>query len=172
MVIEEYGIQMIFITLGSQKFQFNRILIAVDDFVNAGLIDEEIFAQIGYSDYRPRNFQYKEFLDRKEFSEIMNRADIVITHGGTGAIVGALKKNKKVIAVPRRAKYREHVDDHQLQLVKEFQNLNLIYECDDCSKLVEAIKNVRAMHFNSYHSNTETYIKSITAFLEKDKSGD
>ena len=45
---------MIFITLGSQKFQFNRLLKAVDELVAAGKIKDEVFAQIGYSDYKPR----------------------------------------------------------------------------------------------------------------------
>ncbi|MFR2213953.1 MAG: glycosyltransferase [Ruminococcus sp.] len=34
----------------------------------------------------------------------MGKADIVITHGGTGAIIGAVKKEKKVIAVPTSCK--------------------------------------------------------------------
>ena len=38
-------------------------------------------------------------MDREEFSVEMGKADIVITHGGTGAIIGAVKKGKKVIAV-------------------------------------------------------------------------
>ena len=105
----------IFITLGSQKFQFNRLLKAVDELCEKGTIDaEDVFAQIGYSDYIPKNFSYKKFLDRDEFSNEMEKANIVITHGGTGAIIGAVKKGKKVIAVPRRAKYGEHVDDHSL----------------------------------------------------------
>ena len=117
----------IFITLGSQKFQFNRLLKAVDELCEKGTVDaEDVFAQIGYSDYLPKNFSYKKFLDRDEFSNEMEKANIVITHGGTGAIIGAVKKGKKVIAVPRRAKYGEHVDDHQLQLIKQFDDLNLI----------------------------------------------
>ena len=120
----------IFITLGSQKFQFNRLLKAVDELCEKGTVDaEDVFAQIGYSDYLPKNFSYKKFLDRDEFSNEMEKANIVITHGGTGAIIGAVKKGKKVIAVPRLAKYGEHVDDHQLQLIKQFDDLNLIW-CD------------------------------------------
>ena len=46
---------MIFITLGSQKFQFNRLLKAVDDLVQRKIIKEDVFAQIGYSDYQPQN---------------------------------------------------------------------------------------------------------------------
>ena len=49
----------IFITLGSQKFQFNRLLKAVDELCEKGTIDaEDVFAQIGYSDYIPKNFSY------------------------------------------------------------------------------------------------------------------
>ena len=107
---------MIFITLGSQKFQFNRLLKAIDKLIEQGKIKEEVFAQIGYSDYQPINYNYKQFLDRDEFASMEGRADIVITHGGTGAIIGAVKKGKKVIAVPRLAKYGEHVDDHQKNL--------------------------------------------------------
>ena len=77
---------MIFITLGSQKFQFNRLLKAVDE-LN---LKEEIFAQIGYSDYIPKNFKYKRFMDRNEFSSYINKSDVIITHGGTGAIMGVL----------------------------------------------------------------------------------
>ena len=135
---------MIFITLGSQKFQFNRLLKSVDELIEGGL-DEEVFAQIGYSNYKPKNYKYKEFLDREEFSEVINCSDIVITHGGTGAIIGAVKKRKKVIAVPRLAKYGEHVDDHQLQLVSQFRELDLIYSCED-GDLKQNIKNMKVIH--------------------------
>ena len=88
----------IFITLGSQKFQFNRLLKAVDELCEKGTIDaEDVFAQIGYSDYLPKNFSYKKFLDRDEFSNEMEKANIVITHGGTGAIIGAVKKVKRLL---------------------------------------------------------------------------
>ena len=151
---------MIFVTLGSQKFQFNRLLKAVDELQT----DEEIFAQIGYSDYKPQNYNYKEFLDREEFAAWEEKADIVITHGGTGAIIGAIKKGKKVIAVPRLAKYGEHVDDHQMQLINQFKNLNLIYACTD-GDLQRALNTVKNTNYNKYQSNTEKIISSIDAFI-------
>ena len=52
----------IFITLGSQKFQFNRLLKAIDELCEKGTVDaEDVFAQIGYSDYLPKNFSNKSF---------------------------------------------------------------------------------------------------------------
>lgn len=157
---------MIFITLGSQKFQFNRLLQAVDELIKKGVIDDEVFAQVGYSDYEPKHFEYKQFLDREEFAAQEGKCNILITHGGTGAIIGAVKKGKKVIAVPRLAKYGEHVDDHQLQLIAQFKGQNLICGLEDASELEEGLKFVKEHDFDEYQSNTKTIIDSIERFIE------
>ncbi|HEM3678011.1 TPA: beta(1,3)galactosyltransferase EpsH [Streptococcus suis] len=157
---------MIFITLGSQKFQFNRLLQAVDELIEKGVIDDEVFAQVGYSDYEPKHFEYKQFLDREEFAAQEGKCNILITHGGTGAIIGAVKKGKKVIAVPRLAKYDEHVDDHQLQLIAQFKGQNLICGLEDVSELEEGLKFVKEHDFDEYQSNTKTIIDSIERFIE------
>lgn len=156
---------MIFVTLGSQKFQFNRLLIKIDELVEQGVIQEELFAQIGYSDYKPKHYVYEEFLDREKFAEKMQGSDIVITHAGTGAIIGAVKQEKKVIAVPRLAKYGEHVDDHQLQIVEQFEGMGLIASCLDLEGLDDVCVDIDLYKFEKYQSNTETIIKSIEGFL-------
>ena len=158
---------MIFITLGSQKFQFNRLLKAVDKLVENATITDKFFAQIGYSDYNPQNYQFTRFLDRDEFAKIIEEADIVITHGGTGSIMEAVKKGKRVIAIPRRMKYGEHIDDHQLQVVRQFKDLNLICECDDAEKISDALNLVKKSTYKKYVSNTPKIIDSIINFLER-----
>lgn len=158
--------QMIFITLGSQKFQFNRLLQEMDYLIERGVIIDTVFAQTGYSTYEPKYYKFKQFLDRNEFSDWEGKADIIVTHGGTGAIIGAVKKRKKVIAVPRLAKYGEHVDDHQLQLINQFKTQNLICGLNDCSELEEGLKFVMNHQFDSYVSNTQTIIDSIKLFIE------
>lgn len=156
---------MIFITLGSQKFQFNRLLKAVDSLIEQGIVTDEVFAQSGYSDYIPKYYAYKQFLNREEFAKMEAKADIIITHGGTGAIIGAVKKGKKVIAVPRLAKYGEHVDNHQLQLIKQFKKQNLICGLDDCNELENALGFIRTHSFDKYVSNTTTIINSIEEYI-------
>lgn len=159
--------ERIFITLGSQKFHFNRLLREVDTLYQKGVLSEPAFAQIGHSDYHPRYYPYKDFLDREQFERELSRADIVITHGGTGAIVGALKQGKKVIAVARRAKYGEHVDDHQLQIIKQFNELNMICGIWDLSRLEWALQYVREHEFAPYISNTEKILQSIDEFIKE-----
>lgn len=158
---------MIFVTLGSQKFPFNRLLKKIDELIDEGVITDKVFAQTGASDYRPKNYEYKDFLDRDEFAAMMSTCNIVITHGGTGAIIGAVKKGKKVIAVPRLAKYGEHVDDHQLQIIEQFREQNLICGLSDCQELDMAIKDVEAHDFNKYHSNTQAYVKELDSFINE-----
>lgn len=158
---------MIFVTLGSQKFQFNRLLKKIDDLIESGCITEPVFAQTGASDYIPKHYDFQPFLDRETFADHMSRCDMVITHGGTGAIIGAVKKGKKVIAIPRLAKYGEHVDNHQLQITWQFREQDLIYAVKDCEDLDQAIHYVRNHTFQSYQSNTEQIIHSIACFLQE-----
>lgn len=158
---------MIFVILGSQKFQFDRLLTALDKQISDGKIKDTIFAQTGCSCYKPMHFEYKQFMDRDEFSRMQASADIIITHGGTGAIVGALKKGKKVIAVPRLSKYGEHVDDHQLQIIEEFVKSGFILECQNCDDLYVNIEQIRDLKLSEYKSNTQSYIDSISEFINE-----
>ena len=159
---------MIFITLGSQKFQFNRLLKAVDELISKGEITDDVFAQTGYSDYEPKNYEFKQFLSRDEFADVISKTDIVITHGGTGAIVGAIKAEKKVIAIPRVEKYGEHIDDHQMQIVYQFKKSDLICGIDECDELVGAIEYSKNHEFKKYESNTSNIIDSIDRFINKE----
>lgn len=157
---------MIFVTLGSQKFQFDRLLKKLDELVEQGIITDRIMAQIGASTYLPRHYEYIRFMDREVFAETMDKCSVVITHGGTGVIIGAVKKGKKVIAVPRLAKYGEHVDDHQLQLLHQFDDLRIICACYDTEQLAECYAQLANKDFRPYVSNTHVIMESIEEYLK------
>ncbi len=159
---------MIFVTVGSQKFQFNRLLNKIDELIENKVIQEEVYAQIGVSDYSPKNYTYERFMDKENFYQKLLDCDILITHGGTGTIVNAVKNGKRVIAVPRLAEFGEHVDDHQLQLINQFsEHYNYIVGCNDIDKLGEQISSIKDMDFQSYKSNTNRYIEELTNYIEE-----
>lgn len=160
---------MIFVTLGSQKFQMNRILIELDMLVEKGLLDEEIYAQVGYSEYNPKNFETKKFLLRQDYLDFIDNARLIITHGGTGAIVGALKREKKVIAIPRQSKFGEHVDDHQYEIVNMFSKQNLIVAVNDESKIIEKIFSIEEKNFDKFISQRDDMLESIRTTLKQIK---
>lgn len=160
---------MIFVTVGSQKFQFNRLLIEIDKLIENKSIKEKFFAQIGVSEYIPKNYEYTDFTTQDEFSEKIDEANLIITHGGTGVIVNALKKGKKVIAIPRLSKYGEHVDDHQIQLIKEFEEMNFIEPVYEIDELSNAIQEIKEKKYNIYVSNTDKIIEDIEKFIGEEE---
>ncbi|WEG13386.1 glycosyltransferase [Pullulanibacillus sp. KACC 23026] len=106
---------MIFVTVGSRNYPFDRLFIKLDELYEKGFLKEEMFAQIGVSKYRPKYFEFKDFISQEEFKQKVEEASIVVSHGASGSIMKALNAGKKVIAVTRLEKYGEHINDHQIQ---------------------------------------------------------
>ena len=112
----------IFLTVGLHEQPFDRLVKLVDE-----LDADQKAIQYGYSKYVPRAADAWQFLDFDQVRDAMVKADVVITHGGTGSIMLALSVGKKPIAVPRYKRFNEHVDDHQEQVVRKMGNLGLVY---------------------------------------------
>ena len=153
---------MIFVTLGTQDKEFPRLLEEVDKLIDKGVINEEVIAQIGSTSYNSDKIKTVDYLSRNEVLNYINQADYIITHGGVGTIIDSLNLGKKVIAVPRLKKYKEHVNDHQLEIVNEFTKLGLIL---DGSNLEQAIYKLDNFIPNKYESNNSNFVKLIDNFI-------
>src|SRR5699024_11036783 len=138
------SIKMIFVSVGSRDYQFDRLIKELDRIVDEGIISDEIFAQIGKSNYEPQYFNYERFLSHEELAYYQDKEDIVISNAGTGSLVGALKKRKKVIAVPRLEEYGEHIDNHQLQVASVLEKEKYLLTVTDISNLGKAITNLKS----------------------------
>ena len=106
---------MIFVTVGTHEQGLERLLVELDNL-------EEVFAQIGYSSYKPRNYQYKKMIGYSEMDSYVQKARIVITHGGPGSIFHPLQYGKIPIVVPRDPNFNEHVDNHQILFTKRLES--------------------------------------------------
>ena len=60
---------MIFVTVGTHEQGVDRLLIELDRLVETGEIKHEVFAQIGYSNYIPKNYEHKEMISYDEMDE-------------------------------------------------------------------------------------------------------
>lgn len=163
---------MIFVILGSQKFQFNRLLEYMDQLIKDNELNQSVFAQTGFSDYVPENFDYKDFLSQEEFDYYIKKASLIITHSGTGSIVNALKTNKKVIAVPRLEKYQEHVDNHQIEIAEIFSKKNNIKIALDKSQLKYELQNIKSFEPTIFKSNSNIFIKKLSDIINEKNDKD
>ena len=157
---------MIFVAVGTQKFQLNRLLKEIDNLIENGVITQEVFAQIGESDYIPQKYGYEKFINKEQFEEKISQCDILITHGGVGTIVAGLKRGKKVIVFPRRAKYAEHVDDHQLEIAEAFSQKDYVIACEEAADLESAVAECTTRQFAQYESERELMLGVIRNFLD------
>lgn len=121
---------MIFVTVGSRNYPFDRLFKKFDELYEEGILTDTMFAQTGTSTYQPKHYDYKDFISQEEFLEKIKAADIVVSHGASGSIMKALNAGKKVIAVTRLEKYGEHINDHQIQNNEAFGSNGYVLMAD------------------------------------------
>lgn len=147
---------MIFVTVGTHEQPFDRLLKEVDELVEKGVITEEVFIQTGYSTYIPKNCKWSKLLSFDKMDELMERADIIITHGGPATFMSAIAKGKKPIVVPRQEKYGEHVNDHQLDFAQHVkERYNSIEVVEDISNLGLYLKQDLKINNGNFSNNTK-----------------
>jgi len=153
---------MTLITLGTQKQPFTRLMYAIE---NSDL-NGKIIAQVGPNKYKSSKIEMFSYIDYEKMNEYVEKADLIITHGGTGSIIGALKKDKKIIACARLKKHDEMVDDHQLEIVNNFAEDGYILELSEDGNLNELLKEIKTFKPNKFKSNRENFIKKIIKKIE------
>lgn len=109
---------------------FDRLLKKMDEI--AGQTGEEVVMQIGHTSFRPRNAKWFDFATEAEIKEFCRKARVVVTHPAM-SVLDALDQGTPVVVVPRRKRYNEVIDDHQVAfarvLEKEGKAL-AVYEVD------------------------------------------
>ena len=156
---------MIYVTLGTQDKEFARLLALVDKLIDDKVIKEKVIVQSGSTKFKSKNMEIYDYLTKDEIINYMKESKYVITHGGVGSIFDALNLNKKVIAVARLSKYGEHHNDHQLQVVEQFESDGLIL--NGTYDLKEAISKVDSFKPKKYQSNNKNFVKLITDYIDK-----
>ena len=156
---------MIFVTIGMHSQGFDRLIKKMDEI--AGKIDEEVIMQIGSTKYKPKNARYFDFIkDFEKIKELNKTARVVVCHGGAGTIITALEEGKPVIAVPRLKKHREHINNHQLELVDALSNNGKILAVYDINLLDEALNNPFINSHKKSNANSDI-VGAIKNYLDR-----
>ncbi len=108
-----------------------------------------------------------DFTAKEELEDLLEKADLVITHGGVGSIILAITRGKKVIAVPRLHEYQEHVNNHQKEIVELFDKKGYIIGIQSLEELEQAIQKIKSFEPKSYQQNNQKMLKIIEEFIEQ-----
>ncbi len=133
---------MIFVTIGSSHFGFDRLIAEVDRLAGVGVLPD-VVAQIGQTQYEPRHCFAQRFLTPAEIRAHMEQADFVICHAGCGTLEEGLHLRKKMIVVPRLGRLEEAPDDHQLEIARLLGAHNRILLVHEVQELAACVRQVQ-----------------------------
>ena len=160
---------MIFVTVGTHEQPFDRLIHEMDRLIGSGLIKEEVFIQRGINSIVPQNCPSAELLSYPDMMKMVDKGRIIICHGGPGSIMVPLSKGKVPIMVPRQARYREHVDGHQVSFVRWLEAQKRVIAVYDVKELQGSIENYdtlsRALsHYHTSKENTEQLVANLRRY--------
>lgn len=156
---------MIFVTLGTNDKSFERLLKVIEQAIKDGVIQDRVIAQTGYTKFQSDVMEVFESISHDDFSKYLEEADIVITHGGVGTIMTALEQHKKILGAARLQEYGEHVNDHQIQILEQFDHDGYLIYMKDLNQFATYYQRIQDFKPNTFVHNTDVLIQYIEDFI-------
>ncbi len=142
---------MVFVTVGTQKQSFRRLFLVLEN--SEVLNNDTIIVQAGHTNFNSSKMNIYSFMELETLRKYIKESEFVICHGGVGSIFDALLAGKKVLAVPRLAKYGEHINDHQLEICLELERLGYIKVYDESRPFDLVVKELRSTDLKKYETD-------------------
>ena len=143
---------MTLVLLGTQNNSFHRLLEEVQKNIDNGNIKDEVIVQKGYTKFESSDMKIYDQVSAEKMKELVKQADLIITHGGVGSIITAIEQGKKVIAVPRLKKYKEHA--------------GYIIGIQEVSELPKALEMAKKFIPQKYVQNTGKILQIVSDFID------
>lgn len=157
---------MIFVTVGS-LFPFDRLVRLVDE-IAPTMPEQQFFAQIFTGAYEPVNMPYARLVTRREFTERMADAEMIVAHAGMGSVISAMEMGKPVILVPRVFEWGEHTTDHQMATARWLEGRPGISVCmrdEDLRSTISSVLERQGVGEAMPRAAPEPFIQKIRDYI-------
>ncbi|PPD12382.1 glycosyltransferase [Methylophilus sp.] len=124
---------MIFVTIGTQ-LPFDRLVLSMDAWAERNP-DVRVFAQIGPGAKKPVFMEHVEFVPPSQVAGLMREAELIVSHAGMGSVLTALRYQRPILIMPRKASLGEHRNEHQLATARWLDNRPGVTVCWEESEL-------------------------------------
>ncbi|MDV7757570.1 glycosyltransferase [Liquorilactobacillus mali] len=162
---------MIFVTVGTHEQPFDRLIWELDRLKRKNIIKEKVIAQIGYCTYIPQEIEYQKFFEYDKMLSNIKNARIVITHGAPASFIMPLRVNKIPIVVPRRKKFNEHINNHQvefsLKVYQKYKNIILVEKIDELKDAIENYDLRKSKLKSATNSNNTVFVNNFEKLIEQ-----
>ncbi len=161
---------MIFVTVGTHEQQFNRLVQMIDELKRDGVIQEEVLIQTGYSTYEPKYCEWQQWVPYPKMIENVDKARVIITHGGPSSFIMPLQVGKTPIVVPRKADFEEHVNDHQVKfcraVAERYGSIIVVEDVDKLADVLESYDEIVAKMPSGQESNNAKFCEGFEKIVE------
>lgn len=157
---------MIFVTLGTCPFQFERLIKLSDQYATG--ISDLVFIQRGFTKLRPKNCECKDFLTKDEYTSRMKDAQVLVAHAGFGVALTGLKMGKRMVLVPRCSELGEHTDNHQHELSTMLGREGRVVVIDrdaDATQFFEAVEKAKRRPAGKLGENKEMLVRRLSEYV-------
>lgn len=128
---------LVLVSVGTDCHQFDRLVAWADSWAEA---HPRIRVLVQHGSSRPpETAEAAAYLDRDQLQQAMERAALIVCHGGPATITEARRSGHLPIVVPRDPAQGEHVDDHQLRFAARLDTGGLIRACATRQQLAETL---------------------------------
>ena len=159
---------MIFTILGTQMFSFERLIDYLKE-VKAVFPDEEVVVQYGHTKVESSEFKVYDFIDKETYSKLLDESSFVITHGGVGSIHDGLYRHKKIICLPRKKEFNEHIDDHQLEICKKYQDMGYVLCAENKDEFIECLNKIIDFEPREFEIPNNEITKYLIGYIENER---
>ncbi len=159
---------MIFVTVGTMHLDFARLIRKMDDI--AQLTGERVVIQTGLAATVPTAAEHFTFRPRDEVQSLVAQSRLVVTHAGIGSVIDALNAKRPLVVVPRLSRFREHNNDHQLDLAHAVERRGwgrMVLDIDDLDALCESPPEAYTTYTPARDSLLSTVRETIDEFVER-----
>ncbi|MFM1920449.1 MAG: hypothetical protein RLZZ303_2083 [Candidatus Hydrogenedentota bacterium] len=160
---------MIYVTLGTMFMDFGRLVRKMDEIAVA--TGEQVIIQTGLAATLPRHCEHFDFKPHADVLALQARARLVVAHAGIGVTMDALRCQRPLVLVPRLKRFREHMNDHQVEIAHAVEKRGwgrMALDIDD----LDALCKTPPPQVMDYEPDRERLITFIRQYLEGLASGD
>jgi UDP-N-acetylglucosamine transferase subunit ALG13 len=158
-----------FVTVGNATQAFDRLLSSVQRLTD--LLPRPIIVQRGVSKIDHAAWETRDFLQMEDFQRSILESSLLIMHAGAGSVIHAIRSGRRAIVMPRRMKFGEHVDDHQLEFAKALADAGYVHLALDESDLAAAITSGFVRVLKPHDNSTAPLLQHVSALLHEWASG-
>lgn len=156
---------MIFVTVGTHEQGFDRLVKEIDELKRDNIIKDEVIIQKGYTEYEPKYCKAYKLIGYDEMQKYLDEAKIIITHGGPASFIAPLTIGKVPIVVPRQKDFNEHVNNHQLEFVRQVverdNSIIPVYDIKDLKDILLNYDEIVSKMKENYTSNNKIFCEKL-----------